>query len=579
MNMTNASVLCSKRAFVLQILLILSWLDTLTESYSYFFTYGLLAVAGILCAWDNMQNPSQPGRWKLAGTGAVAAVFSLTAVLANYDLFEPVTALFSLFNLALCLLGGFSIGMNCLLCMHRRLPVTFRCAADDRKHPGRFYLISFLSVTAIDMMFLIFESFPGRLTADSINQMNQIHNGSYTNWHPYWHTRVVEFFTDISLALTGGYQTGVAMFSVFQILCVAACFSYVLVTLYQRRFPKACIGAVWAMYALLPYHIAYSSTMWKDVPFAAACLLLVTSLYRLLSGMKTSKKLDTALFALAGLLVCVWRSNGLPAFAVLLAAMVIFFRQRKQLLAIMGVVLVCGYLMTGPVLAALGVAKGNYVEALSIPLQQVARVVYEGRDLTPQQRELIETVGTEEEIREAYDQGLSDPIKNMLRASEAEELLLEDPQPYLQLWLDLLRQYPADFVKAWIDQTKGYWNGGYAEWIFSSGVEENTLGIEAASGNNIIGKLFRSYCRYFEMIPVFKPFISIGLHTWLVISCCLVNLLRGRKEWVLCLPILAILLSLVISTPVYSEFRYIYSMFLVVPLLLAVTCVRVPEET
>ena len=188
-------------------------------------------------------------------------------------------------------------------------------------------------------------------------------------------------------------------------------------------------------------------------------------------------------------------------------------------------------------------------------------------------------MGTEEEIREAYDQGLSDPIKNMLRASEAEELLLEDPQPYLQLWLDLLRQYPGDFVKAWIDQTKGYWIGGYAEGIFSSGVEENTLGIEAASGNNIIGKLFRSYCRYFEMNPVFKPFISIGLHTWLVISCCLVNLLRGRKEWVLCLPILAILLSLVISTPVYSEFRYIYSMFLVVPLLLAVTCVRVPEET
>ena len=575
--MINASVLRSKQAFVLQILLILSWLDTLTASYSYFFTYGLLAVAGVLCAWDNMHNPVQLSGWRLAGAAGVAAVFSLTAVLANYDLFEPVTALFSLFNLALCLLGGFSIGMNCLLCMHRRLPVTLRCASDDRKHPGRFFLMSFLSVVVIDMLFLIFESFPGRLTADSISQMTQIHNGSYTNWHPYWHTRVVEFFTDISLALTGGYQIGVAMFSVFQILAVAACFSYTLVTLYQRRFPKGCIGAVWAMYALLPYHIAYSSTMWKDIPFAAACLLLITSLYRILSGMK-SEKLDMALFALAGLLVCIWRSNGLPAFAVLLVVMLLFFRKRKKLLAIMGVVLVCGYLMTGPVLAALGVAKTNYVEALSIPLQQVARVVYEGRELTPQQRELIETVGTEEEIREAYDQGLSDPIKNMLRASEAEELLLEDPQPYFRLWLDLFLRYPGDYVKAWIDQTKGYWNGGYAEWIFSSGVHENSLGIEAASGNNIIGKLFRSYCRYFEMIPVFKPFISIGLHTWLVISCCLVNILHGRKEWVLSLPILAILLSLVISTPVYSEFRYIYSMFLAVPLLLAVTCVRVPEE-
>lgn len=575
--MKKASVLYSKQVFVFQLILILSWLDTMRASYSYFFTYGLLAAAGLLCVWDNAQDPPTLTGWHLAGMAAVAAVFSLTAVLANYDLFEPVTAVFSLFNLALCLLGGFSIGMNCLLCMYRRLPMA-RPTDGDRKRPGRFFLLCFLSVTVIDMMFLIFESFPGRLTADSINQMMQIHTATYTNWHPYWHTQLIKFFTDIGMVLTGGYQIGVAMFSVFQILCMSACFSYVLVTLYQRRFPKTCIGIVWAMYALIPYHIAYSSSVWKDVPFAAACLLLVTSLYRLLSGMKSTKKLDTVLFALAGLLVCIWRSNGLPAYAVLLAAMAVFFRKRKQLLAIMGVVLVCGYLMTGPMLAALGVAKGNYVEALSIPLQQVARVVHEGRELTPAQRELIETVGTEDEIREAYNQGLSDPIKNMLRASEAEELLLEDPKPYFRLWLDLLRQYPGDFVKAWIDQTKGYWNGGYEEWIFSSGVEENMLGIEAASGNNIIGKLFRGYCRYFEMIPAFKPFISIGLHTWLVISCCLVNLLRGRKEWVLSLPILAILLSLVISTPVYAEFRYIYSMFLVVPLLLAVTCIRVQEE-
>ena len=102
--------------------------------------------------------------------------------------------------------------------------------------------------------------------------------------------------------------------------------------------------------------------------------------------------------------------------------------------------------------------------------------------------------------------------------------------------------------------------------------------MEAISRSNPIGKLFQMYFWYFERTPLFYPLISIGLHTWMMIVCGFINVVHRKKEWILSLPVLAIVMSLLISTPVYSEFRYIYSAFLMLPLVLMTTCVRVPEE-
>ena len=382
------------------------------------------------------------------------------------------------------------------------------------------------------------------------------------------------FFQFIGLGriMFGSYQSGVAIFSVLQIVLVSLCFSYVLVTLYQRRIPGWCIALVWAGYALLPYHIAYSVSMWKDVFFGMACLLVVTSLYRLNCGMEQSRKVDTVIFALASLCFCIWRSNGLPAYALLFVTVLVFARMNRRLLAVMGAALVCGYLMTGPLLSALNVSGGNYVEALSIPLQQVARVIYDGGVLTQEELKLVETVADAESISQEYRPEISDPIKNLVRASENRDAIREDPLPYLKLWIKLGLRYPREYVEAWVDQTKGYWNGGYDYWVWTEGVFWNELDIHSAPRAGKIGILFDLYFRYFEMIPFLKPLISIGLNVWLMVACCYVNLKNKRKEWILPLPVFAILLSLLISTPVYSEFRYIYSLFLTGPLILSVTC-------
>ena len=50
-----------------------------------------------------------------------------------------------------------------------------------------------------------------------------------------------------------------------------------------------------------------------------------------------------------------------------------------------------------------------------------------------------------------------------------------------------------------------------------------------------------------------------------------INILKKKKEFLLSIPLLVLIAGLWLGTPVYSEFRYAYPMFVSLPLILAVT--------
>lgn len=561
---------------IAQLVPILCWLNSVAASDSYFYVYALVALVGALSLRENSHRTEPvPRPWNIL-TGILAAVFSAAVVLSNYFLFMPLSKLV-LLDLILTLLGGWILGFHILTFFGTALPLTEGVSPEKRRKPGRFFLLCFLSIAAINLAYLFSAAFPGILSVDSMAQMNQIHAGVFDNWHPYWHSRIIQLFVALGKSLFGTYQAGVAVFTVFQVCFVSACISYGLVTLYQRRLPGWCLVLAWAAYALIPYHISYSVTMWKDVFFGCACLVVITALFRLLSGTGRRKCADAVIFFLASLAFCIWRSNGLPAYALFLVVALLFFRKQKKLLTVMTAALVCGYLMTGPVLSTLGVGGGNLLEALCVPVQQVNKVVHDGKELTDEDWALIEVAGDRELIAQEYHAGDADFIKNIIRESGADKAIEEDPISYLKLWIRLGLRYPVTYIQAWSDQTKGYWNGGYPYWVRSAGVCENELGIYAAGITNPLGTLFETWFKYFEFLPFLYPFISIGLNVWILALCCYISLRNRRQEWILTLPVLAILASLVISTPIFTEFRYIYSLFLSLPLILSVTCIQ-PEN-
>jgi len=408
-DVNTLKVFYSKYGCALQFVLILTWLTNLKESYAYFFTYSICALAGILCICDNYHNSEETViQWKKMMIPSF--VFSVAVILANHRLYVPILAIQSIFYIIIDCLGGIIIAGNVLISLCRKLPIETEIRGSRRNSPLRFFVLNFCSVAAIDFLFFAFSAYPGILTADSMEQIQQIHTGKYNNLNPFWHTQTIGVFVKLGKVLFGTYQAGVAMFSIFQILFVATCFAYVLTTLYQCYIPWGWIIGGWIVYALFPYNIAYSVTMWKDILFSMASLLLTTACYRLLNDMEKTRKLDMTLFVIGSFGLCLWRTNGLLAYGVLLIAMLCVAVRSKKMIKIMSVIFLICCILNGPVLSALGAEGGDYVEALSIPLQQVARVVHEGRTLEQEDWALIETIADEQTIRQEYKEYLKTPF-------------------------------------------------------------------------------------------------------------------------------------------------------------------------
>ena len=134
------------------------------------------------------------------------------------------------------------------------------------------------------------------------------------------------------------------------------------------------------------------------------------------------------------------------------------------------------------------------------------------------------------------------------------------------------------YLTAWIDQTRGYWNGGYYYWIWEDTVQTNDYGIERKS-NPTLSRLFGYYLESYRKVPFLQPLVSIGLTVWLLFILLYQTIIRRNKTNLFFLiPILATWATLLIATPVFSEFRYIYFAFTTAPFLTIITFLKTNQR-
>lgn len=572
-----------KAAVIMQGFFIYIWLTVLSPlsgTDTYYSVYLLCGGVSLLCLCRNYKHEivvTERGRFLLS---IFCTLFALAVVLANYALFEPLSVIQNLFDLCCCLVGGFFAARAVMLYLLDQLPV--KCPDAERCHGTLVFLAVFFSVTAIDLAYLLFAHYPGTLTVDSMTTIRELMGDApYSNTMPFWHTVTVKLFVDTGLRLFGDMNAAVALFHGAQILFLAACFGYAVVTMYQSGVPGWFLAAAYAVYAFQPHNIVYSVVLWKDIPFAAAGLLFLTALYRILKDIGTSRRWNYVLFAIGAMGFSLWRTNGWYAFLVtVLVLLALTGRKRKKLILLMTVVLIFCWILINPVLDVLGVTETNFVEAFAVPMQQIARVVSEGRELTAEENALLGAIFWMDKLAVLYNPLTVDPVKFETFRYDRVDHILENAGEYLRLYFGLGLRYPGDYWKAWIDETKGYWNGGYFFWIYSKEVVENPYGITLTLGNNLIARLFGAVFRYLEKPAFLQPLTSIGLHVWALIACAAVNAQKKREELLLAVPLLVLVAGLWIGTPVYSEFRYAYPVFLGMPLILAATLFegKIPDK-
>lgn len=501
---------------------------------------------------------------------AASVVFGLAVCAANYQDISSV-----LWFLLLWFGGFFTVDacLNGIFCFSEYIVKKrmFQTSLPSGRSARRLFLACFALISLIDLAYLFLFRYPGCMNSDGIIQVT---NGLYdirANHFPYVHTLLLLSFLKAGLWISGGLNLGIAFYCCFQIFFLAFCFSFAIYTLYQKGISKPFLVIVGICYVFMPYHIAYSCMVWKDVLYGGAVLLFITALYRIFCCMGRPW-VNYALLTAGGYGFALFRNNGWYAlFLTFFLLLLLFYKKMKRTLLLLFLVLASTWFLTHPIYDMLGVTPSEFTESLSIPVQQIARVVADGGNITEQQAEAIDELIDYDSIPEKYDPDWADPIK----FSVDHERLSEQKGRYFKLWVNIGLNNPVSYIKAWIDQTKGYWNGGYSFWIWYTTIDENWFDGYGSISQTIVfergARLVDYFMKLFMELPVFDVFRSIGFSVWLVGLCFLFFL--KRKDYrgiVLTLPVIGTVLTLWIATPVFCEFRYAYAVFTCIPFLLVV---------
>lgn len=562
---------------------IIIWLVNLATTDAYISIYSIVAFVAffsVIQCGDVTENKKNHILFLF-----IAILFSILTLLANYPIFTQIRDLeriqastnmmVNAINTCFSFLGGIIVGYSVITFLWMKLQ-SFSKSVQRSSFDKRYLLFvafSFVTILSINLIHLFFVEFPGNVTEDPFSQISEMVSGHYSNFNTFWHTMFMQGILSIGYSIFGNVNAAVAVYCVVQSLIVTASFVFCLSTLYLAGVPAIYLICAFLIYGILPYNIALSITIWKDVLFAAGCLFMICAIFRMFYGFGRYKWINYIGLIVGSIFFALSRNNGWYVYFVTLLISLWPLRKDKKILAVLVPVFTVCWFMTNPLLSLLHVSGNDYTEALSVPLQQVSRVIVDGCELTEEETTLISQVLDIDEVPELYTNWLSDPIKVEFRSNNTTyfEAHIGD---YVKLWVKLGLRYPGEYVKAWVDQTKGYWNGGYGYGMYSETVTDNPYGVQKASNGNIIATLFRLYFGLSRHIVFFEPLHSIGLHVWITALCCLFNAMLRRKEWVLSVPLLVIVLGLCLGTPVYASFRYAYPVFVCVPFILGITMYR-----
>ena len=567
--------LFSKYLPIFNILFIIIWLNNLAHTDAYFSVYALISFFSfyLILSGSREVHKKEHGLLILV----LSCVLSLLTILGNYTLFTLVrdperigaatNLMVNIINTGFSLLGGVCVFYPILSWFFNSKPFSSQNQYFIKKHK---YLpvIIFLLIAGFNLIHLIFVEFPGNITEDTISQIEEMISGSYSNFNTFWHTMMFETVLSFGYRIFGSVNAAAGLFSVFQIVVLAFAFTYSLVTMDEYGVSNKIIFAAFFLFLLMPYHMALTISIWKDVLFAGGCLIMITALLRIMKGIGQRSRLDYLFFVIGSLLFILSRTNGWLIYLVMVSLYLLFNRKNRTLLVTMCTLGLLGWFLLNPMLSMLNVSGGDPVESLSIPIQQVSRVIAEGHAVSDEDMVLLSRVIDIEEVPELYVEWLSDPMKVEVRSKDYDYFLSNFGQ-YRDLWIRLGIKYPWTYVKAWVEQTKGYWNGGYGYAMYSETVIENPYGIEKIGGGNPIASLFRLYFGLSRHVVFFEPFHSIGLHVWLMILSFILNVVRKDDAWIISIPLLLLVIGLWFGTPVYACFRYVYPLFVCLPLILS----------
>lgn len=406
-----------------------------------------------------------------------------------------------------------------------------------------------------------------------------------SNHHPVVFTMMMAACIKIAGLMGMSPSVGVALLTVLQMACVASAFGYLSIWVTSRLgVSSRCSWLLVVYFGLSRYCALYSVALWKDPLFSCCLVLMVTMLADAVMGKDSwSSALRLLVFGALALDAMLLRNNGLYICATLFVVLAIIavlgrlgrigpMGSGSRLAIPLGIAIAACLAITGPVYSAMGVVPSEDVEAVGIPLAQMARVAALDGGMSESDRSYMNELLPLDRYKEVYLPSCIDSLK-WNEGFNAERLKDE----FWTHWASMLSRNPSIYFEAWELQTFGFWapNVKGADGLpenFLMGVPYNLVADAKAS----TGVTFRNL-----LAPLGDGVdVAIGLSAWSISGAVVFWLLmfsavllvsRGRSRFALpLLPFLLLYGTLFIASPIWYWPRYIVAAQFGLPAVLVV---------
>ncbi len=538
-----------------------------------------------------------PGRRQLLQLIPFALFYCGAAILGQLEKARTLGILRNLGRILLWFAGSYGVLLLlCVILSQRKGTVTPR----RRRREGKWYVyVLFTAGCLLCYLPYFLMYFPGWLNNDAVWQIEQILGWTPgSNHHPYFHTLIMKCFFMAGYRLSGTYTGGAAFYTFSQVLIMAMVFGFFLYWLYKRGTRILWLILAFAFYAVLPVNGLLTICMGKDEFFTAALLFFawmtvefdLDALTEAGRGKRAEyahesrgrKKLnrrtilrEMAYFA-TGLLVCLLRSNGIFIFFGTVFILIVSKKVKSGIFpartCVCGAaVLLCYMIWQGPVLHALDVEPPDTIEGLTMPVQHILCAYLKGGELTEEEIGMIDQVAPADQVGDYYNPWLFDIVKNFIREEGNQQVIEDNKWAYFKLWLGVGLRNPFQYMVAEVRQTAGYWAYDVKDYERVYGeyyMVDNPLGITAQRKLFTYENELAMHDFLMGFQDLYNKVWSLGLNTWLMVFG-IAYLVYHRRSVMIYVPFLMLLITLLLATPVYNEFRYAYGLFAAFPILFA----------
>lgn len=424
--------------------------------------------------------------------------------------------------------------------------------------------------------------YPALMSPDSFVQINTIEQGVLSNHHPLVQTYFFGSIYAVGKMIFGPGNLALAFYTIIQMIIIALVFSYTITFLYKKGVNKYLIILVLLFYALSPLHGYYSVTLWKDILFSVNFLVLTFALINI-----NEKKLNIKnllVYIISILVLLFFRNNGIIVFIFMIPFMFFIYKNNRKLLTCLNLLITIFYfVITGPVYNHFNVLNTKDVEAFSVPLQQIARVISLDKEIDDESKEFLEELFEDyDEVKEAYLPYISDSVKNSVNFDYIKNHKLD----LIKVWFKILWQHPRVYIDAYIAQTLGYW---YPDTVYHAisypnceTPEYNAFAYGITNKSLLNDKLNKmiDYTAQ-KSIPYSNLIWGTGLYCYLVFVFLTVAIYMRKslgKNIIVFIPIIGLWVTMMLGTPVFAELRYIYGIFVCMPVLLLIPFIKEKKD-